>query len=109
MKLRLLLLSLLWACSNGSSDDRVARHAAGRLGVDASELRVTAQSDLRGERHRFHLVSRDGAPALVVVETEGGELFDARTEGAFDRVARAEDAAERLQRHGAERVALWFG
>jgi hypothetical protein len=97
------------ACSPGSPDSRVSRHAAGRLGLESAVLRVTSQTELESPRHRFHLVSRDGVPLLLVVEPREGELFDARTPDAFDRVARAEDAAARLGQLGAERVALWFG
>lgn len=105
----LTLALLLAACSSSSSSDRIADFAAGRLGVDRGSLRVSSQSDLRGEHHTFHLVSRDGIPVLVVVEPEDGDLFDSKTAGAFDRVARAEQASARLRALGAERVSLWFG
>src|SRR5262249_40861951 len=61
-----------------------------------------------GAHHSFQLVTRDGAPVLVVVVPEKGELFDSKTPGAFDRVAKSEDAAAHLSQLGAERVALWF-
>lgn len=96
------------ACSHASSEDRAARHAAARFGVPAGSLRVTNQSDLTGERHDFLLVTRAGLPPLVVVVPARGEPFDGDSKGAFDRVARGEDAVRRLSRIGAERVALWF-
>jgi hypothetical protein len=78
------------------------------LGEPLSGLRVTLQSDLTGERHSFHLVTREGGPPLIVVLPTEGEPFDSTTEDAFDRVARGERAVEHLSRIGAERVALWF-
>jgi hypothetical protein len=96
------------ACTDGGTDDRARRHAAARLGADPSALRVTAQSDLNSELHTFHLVTSPAHPPLVVVVPSSGAPFDSETEGAFERVARAEQAAARLGRIGAERVALWF-
>jgi hypothetical protein len=90
------------------TDERAARHAAGRLGVPTAQLRVTSQSDLTSPLHTFQLVVAEDGESLVVVVPRKGEPFDARTEGAFDRVAREESAARNLSRLGAERVALWF-
>ncbi len=112
MSVRLSTLALalvLAACSGDSSEERIAAYAGGRLGVEPGTLRVTSQTELTGNRHRFHLVSREGLPLLVVVEPSSGELFDGKTPGAFDRVARAENATADLGQHGAERVASWFG
>ena len=103
-----LLLVGVVACASSSLEERAARHAAAVLGEPVSELRVTLQSDLTADRHSFHLVTRDEGPSLLVVLPTDGAPFDSRSEGAFDRVARAEDAARNLSRIGAERVALWF-
>jgi hypothetical protein len=90
------------------ADERAARHAAARLGVPASQLRVTAQTDLTSPFHTFNLVVAEDGRSLVVVQPRDGEPFDAEAEGAFERVARDEDAVKNLSRLGAERVALWF-
>jgi hypothetical protein len=108
MKLAVPFLVALAACSGSSLEERAARHAAAVLGEPLSALRVTTQSDLTGERHSFHLVTRDDGPSLVVVLPAEGAPFDSTTEDAFDRVARDEGAVEHLSRIGAERVALWF-
>lgn len=113
-RMRVLLITTLLAAAAGCSslrdgaDERAARHAAGRLGVPAAQLRVTSQTDLTSPLHTFQLVVADDGQSLVVVVPQKGEPFDARTEGAFDRVAREEDAVRNLSRLGAERVALWF-
>jgi hypothetical protein len=107
MRLWPCLLALV-ACSGEGDDGRALRFAATQLGVAASELRVTSQSDLTGARHGFYLISTASGPALVVVVPKQGPLFDSRTPDAFSRVSRAEDAARRIGQLGAERVASWF-
>lgn len=102
-------LALASAACGRDGVDRVGQHAALTLGVDHGDLRVSAQSDLTSPRNTIHLVTQDGAPVLFVVEPRGAALFDSRSPGAFDRVARDEDAANRLSILGPERVALWFG
>jgi hypothetical protein len=108
MKLYPFFLALAVGCSATSTEDAVARRAATTLNVPQSELRVTSQSDLTGAHHTFQLITRDGVPVLVVVVPEKGDLFDSKTPDAFDRVAKAENAATLLSQLGAERVALWF-
>lgn len=96
------------SCSSGGADSSVAHHAAARLGVPADSLRVTSQSDLNGDHHTFYLVTQDHGPSLVVVVPQGGPPFDDRTEGAFDRVSRGENAAARVGQLGSEKIALWY-
>lgn len=104
----LALAAALAACARGD-DDRVTRYAMARLGKPAASLRITPRTDLTGAEHTFYLVTPDVGPSLVVVVPSVGPIFDARTADAFDRVARAEHADERLSQLGAERVAAWFG
>jgi hypothetical protein len=107
MRLVLALALGMAACVAESEDARVARYAELRLGVPASALRVTSQSDLTGAKHNFYLVTGAGQ-RLIVIAPRSGALFDSRTGGAFSRVAHDEDAARRLGQLGAERIAGWF-
>jgi hypothetical protein len=96
------------ALGEGGLDDRAARHAEVRLNIPRSQLRVTSQSDLTSPGHTFQLVVAENGESLMVVIPDKGDAFDAMTPGAFERVARAEEATRNLSRLGAERVALWF-
>jgi hypothetical protein len=98
----------LAACSQGDAEPRVTRYAVFALGVAPSAIRVTAQSELTSDRHQFFLVSAEHGGQLIVVAAPGGVLFDSRAADAFTRVARAEDAVQRIGQLGAERVASWY-
>src|SRR5215470_3796926 len=104
----LALAAALAACARGD-DDRVTRYAMAELGKPAASLRIAPRTELTGSDDNFYLVTPEKGPSLVVVVPSVGPIFDARTPGAFDRVARAERATERLSQLGAERVAAWFG
>jgi hypothetical protein len=99
---------MLAVCSGESDEARVARYATFELGLAPKELRITAQSDLTSDRHKFFLVSSGKGRDLLVVVGPGGELFDGRAADAFTHVARDEDAVARIGQLGAERVASWF-
>lgn len=101
-------LLALGACGRNQGEERVAQHAAKVLGVPASSLRVTTQSELTGTSHDFFLATTDDGKSLVVVVPKKGEMFDARTPDAFEHVSRGEHATQRLSQLGAERVASWF-
>lgn len=106
----LLLLSL--GCAREGEEQRARRYAAEQLGVLTAATRVTTRSDLATEKHSFLRVSVLGDPdreLTVVVPHQGGGLFDSSTPGAFDRVARAENTAQRFDQLGADRIAAWFG
>jgi hypothetical protein len=100
---------LLVGCTRADPETRVARFAAQALNVPESSVRVTAQTELQGEEHDFYYAVAAAGPSLVVVVPKGGAPFDSRAAGAFDRVARSEQAAAHLSRLGSERVASWFG
>jgi hypothetical protein len=104
-----LVLGLaLGACGRNRQEEQVAQHAAKVLKVPADSLRVTTESELTGGFHDFFLATAQDGKSLVVVAPKKGEMFDARTPDAFDRVSRGEHATERLSQLGAERVASWF-
>ena len=104
----LALAAALAACARGD-EDRVRHYAMAQLGLPAPAMRITPRTELTGDDNDFFQVTADKGRSLVVVVPSVGPIFDARTAGAFDRVARAEHATERLSQLGAERVAAWFG
>jgi hypothetical protein len=103
-----LALLLLAGCGARDLDEQARLHAAAMLSAEPSTLRVTPRSDLTTPGTEFFLVTRAGRRPLTVIVRPGEPAFDAETPGGFDRVARDEDAARRISKLGAERIALWF-
>jgi hypothetical protein len=103
-----LSLAVLAACGSRGLDEEALRHAAAKRKVAPGSLRVTPRSDLTTPGTEFFLVTGAGQKPLTVIVRPGEPAFDAETPGGFDRIARNEDAARRVAKLGAERVALWF-
>src|SRR5262245_5060832 len=105
---RFLWLIVLAGCGSRAADDQARQYAAAKLQAEAKGLRGTARTDLTTPETEFFLVTREGGKPLTVIVRRGETPFDDETSGGFDRVARDEDAARRVSKLGAERVALWF-
>ncbi len=99
-------------CAASSVEERAREHAADRLGVDASTLRVTVRSDLSTPKHAVLRVSargRDRELTVAVARGGGALLVDGLEPDAFTRLAGAERMGERFEELGGARVAGWFG
>lgn len=109
----LAVLALAAACGPASNLDRLARRqGSARLGVPAEAVRVTERSELSTRRHAVLRVSTwEAAPreVTIFIPRDGGDPLDPSIPDAFDRVARAEVARQRLELVGVAHLAGWFG